>query len=119
MCPVSFVYNSILKLPYITLPADPRLSCSLASLTMTALPQANSMINETAEKDDSTRNQNEKLGEALESVRDEGQDSSVVPEKLERWNHPRINMYRYLTTLLCFINMGMNDAAYGVGLSNQ
>jgi len=26
---------------------------------------------------------------------------------LQRWNHPRINIYRYLATLLSFINMGM------------
>lgn len=35
---------------------------------------------------------------------------------LEQWNKPRINIYRYLTTLYTFVSMGMNDAAYGVSL---
>lgn len=35
-------------------------------------------------------------------------------EVLERWNKPRINLYRYLAALYSFIIMGMNDAAYGV-----
>lgn len=30
------------------------------------------------------------------------------------WNKPIINMWRFFVTLLCFINMGLNDAAYGV-----
>ena len=33
---------------------------------------------------------------------------------LERWNNPRINIYRYLAANYSFIIMGMNDAAYGV-----
>jgi hypothetical protein len=32
------------------------------------------------------------------------------------WNKPRINLWRFLVTLLCFFNMGANDAAYGVGI---
>jgi hypothetical protein len=39
--------------------------------------------------------------------------------KLEIWNKPRINMYRYLSTLYTFIIMGMNDAAYGVSLRSS
>lgn len=35
-------------------------------------------------------------------------------ETLERWNKPRINLYRYLASLYSFVIMGMNDAAYGV-----
>lgn len=31
----------------------------------------------------------------------------------QQWNEPRINVYRYLATLLGFIIMGMNDAANG------
>jgi hypothetical protein len=46
-------------------------------------------------------------------MKEEGQEPDESM-KLERWNHPRINIYRYLRTLLCFINMGMDDAAYGV-----
>ncbi|KAH6656200.1 major facilitator superfamily domain-containing protein [Truncatella angustata] len=32
---------------------------------------------------------------------------------LERWNHPRINMFRFLVTNYSFIIMGMNDACVG------
>lgn len=35
-------------------------------------------------------------------------------KSLQRWNNPRINMYRYLSANFSFIIMGMNDAAYGV-----
>lgn len=34
---------------------------------------------------------------------------------LQRWNEPRVNIYRFFTTLLSFIIMGMNDGAVGVG----
>ncbi len=58
-----------------------------------------------------------KNGETVEATKEEAQDRTDDSTKLERWNQPRANMYRYLTTLLCFINMGMNDAAYGVSRS--
>lgn len=45
----------------------------------------------------------------------EQEDSPVDDEEvLERWNTPRINLWRYLAALYSFIIMGMNDAAYGV-----
>lgn len=31
----------------------------------------------------------------------------------QQWNQPRINLYRYLASLLGLFLMGMNDAAYG------
>ena len=34
----------------------------------------------------------------------------------ERWNHPRINLWRTLATFLGLFVMGLNDAAYGVCL---
>lgn len=33
---------------------------------------------------------------------------------LEKWNHPRINIYRSFSTFWSFLVMGANDAAYGV-----
>lgn len=33
---------------------------------------------------------------------------------LEKWNHPRVNIYRSLATFWSFLVMGANDAAYGV-----
>lgn len=33
---------------------------------------------------------------------------------LEKWNSPRINIYRSFATFWCFLTMGANDAAYGV-----
>lgn len=35
----------------------------------------------------------------------------------ERWNQSPRNMYRFFTTLLCFILMGANDGAVGVSLA--
>lgn len=33
---------------------------------------------------------------------------------LEKWNQPRINIYRSFSTFWSFLVMGANDAAYGV-----
>jgi hypothetical protein len=33
---------------------------------------------------------------------------------VEKWNEPRINIYRTFATFWCFLVMGANDAAYGV-----
>lgn len=44
--------------------------------------------------------------------------SSSSSPALERWNNPRINMYRYFTALYSFIIMGMNDAATGVSFQD-
>lgn len=35
---------------------------------------------------------------------------------LEKWNHPRINVYRSFATFWSFLVMGSNDAAYGVSI---
>ncbi|CAL3962525.1 unnamed protein product [Diplocarpon coronariae] len=37
-----------------------------------------------------------------------------VNYRLERWNQPKINAYRYLSALFTFVIMGMNDAAIGL-----
>lgn len=41
---------------------------------------------------------------------------SPVTEKTpqQKWNSPRVNIYRVLGANFSFIIMGMNDAAYGV-----
>jgi hypothetical protein len=33
--------------------------------------------------------------------------------QLQKWNEPRVNLWRVLTTMWCFILMGMNDGAIG------
>jgi hypothetical protein len=81
---------------------------------MTIFPDENRTINNENENNAITRTSDDKNGKTVEDTKVEGQDPTYESTKLERWNNPRINMYRYLTTLLCFINMGMNDAAYGV-----
>ncbi|PQE30424.1 MFS transporter protein [Rutstroemia sp. NJR-2017a WRK4] len=43
---------------------------------------------------------------------------ATEPITLERWNEPRINLYRYLSALYSFIVLGMNDAAYGIQLES-
>ncbi len=37
----------------------------------------------------------------------------VVATPLEKWNEPRANAARYMTTLYSFIVIGMNDGAIG------
>lgn len=38
----------------------------------------------------------------------------TATETKERWNHPRVNLWRTLAAFLSFTLMGSNDAAYGV-----
>jgi hypothetical protein len=42
-------------------------------------------------------------------------DSAV--EALQKWNSPRINMFRAPATFWSFFVVGMNDGSYGVSLS--
>ena len=37
-------------------------------------------------------------------------------EVLQKWNSPRINMFRVLATFWSFFVVGMNDGSYGVSL---
>lgn len=50
----------------------------------------------------------------LETGGDPTPTSQIVTHALERWNHPRINVWRYLCAMLGMIIMGLNDAAFGV-----
>lgn len=44
------------------------------------------------------------------------EDSQVEPKiERERWNHPRINVYRYCSVNLSFFVLGMHDGCIGVG----
>lgn len=43
-------------------------------------------------------------------------DDSDGFRALERWNQPRINIYRSFSTFWSFLVMGANDAAYGVSV---
>ncbi len=84
---------------------------------MTASYETTLTVNEEDEKEVVAANLGDKSGETVKDSNEEAEDSTNEVNKLEQWNHPRINMYRYLTTLFCLILMGMNDAAYGVSLS--
>jgi hypothetical protein len=39
---------------------------------------------------------------------------TTATEVLQRWNHPRSNMFRVFATFWSLLVMGANDAAYGV-----
>lgn len=39
---------------------------------------------------------------------------STAVNSLQKWNSPRINMWRVFATFYSFIMLGLNDAAYGV-----
>jgi hypothetical protein len=84
---------------------------------MTASHETNLTVNEEDEKEIIAANLGDKSGETVDDSNEAAEDSPNEIHKLEQWNNPRINMYRYLTTLFCLIIMGMNDAAYGVSLS--
>jgi hypothetical protein len=46
----------------------------------------------------------------------EAVEPEALPPTLECWNHPRVNLYRTLACLWCFVILGANDAAYGVSI---
>ena len=39
---------------------------------------------------------------------------ATVVSPPQRWNHPRINMWRSFASFFGFVIMGLNDSAYGV-----
>jgi len=39
--------------------------------------------------------------------------TTQAPAKLERWNHPRSNLFKTMAAFWSFVVMGSNDAAYG------
>lgn len=70
-----------------------------------------------------------------DSMHDEQRDGSISPtledgsgsqtpdsllnesEALPQWNHPSINVWRFMATNYSFIILGLNDASYGVSFS--
>ena len=50
-----------------------------------------------------------------------GDDQETEPhaEIKQKWNYPRQNTYRFLTTIFSFIVMGMNDGAVGVSATSS
>ena len=42
----------------------------------------------------------------------------TAAEVLQRWNKPRINIWRFVVMNYCFYMMGLNDAAVGVYISS-
>lgn len=51
-----------------------------------------------------------------ENVRGEAVPPESAVEALQRWNSPRINMYRVFSAYFSFLIIGLNDGAYGVRL---
>ena len=39
---------------------------------------------------------------------------TTAVERLQKWNRPRVNLFRSFAAFWAFTVMGMNDAAYGV-----
>lgn len=54
------------------------------------------------------------LGDATDE--ESGAGSPQPDSKLQRWNDTPLNIFRYFTTIYCFILMGMTDGALGVCL---
>lgn len=48
------------------------------------------------------------------NIRDDDEVPIDAVEALQKWNEPRINMWRVLATFFSFFVFGMNDGAYGV-----
>ncbi|KAK8078394.1 hypothetical protein PG996_004564 [Apiospora saccharicola] len=61
----------------------------------------------------STSQDPEKAGAAADSARDDGSSQAVPSHAVEKWNEPRINIYRLLVTNYSFVIMGMSDACIG------
>lgn len=63
-------------------------------------------------------NETEKHLQQSERRAHEKHESDAPPEPetvpLTKWSHPRINIWRTLTTFLAFFILGAHDGAYGV-----
>jgi hypothetical protein len=53
-----------------------------------------------------------------ESAKDEPGPPSTAVGVLQRWNSPRINMWRVFACFWSLFVMGMNDGSYGVSCAN-
>lgn len=80
-------------------PADAKMNGSRTSL----------QIHETLGSEDRKSNNDDRM-ENLPSP------TTAAAERLERWNTPRLNLWRTLAAFWSFIVMGSNDAAYGVNI---
>ncbi|KAF2706718.1 MFS general substrate transporter [Pleomassaria siparia CBS 279.74] len=60
-----------------------------------------------------TEPQGTKLDHDLDLAENLPSPTTQAAQKLERWNHPRLNMWRTLAAFWSFVVMGSNDAAYG------
>lgn len=56
----------------------------------------------------------EALPRSEQLTTDSSNDPSGAFPALEKWNSPRINIFRSFSTFWSFLVMGANDAAYGV-----
>jgi hypothetical protein len=80
-----------IQLTYLSKPQDAKVADSHTSLRLS----------------DSKGSQNDDPVENLPSP------TTQAAEKLERWNHPRSNLFRTMAAFWGFVVMGSNDAAYG------
>jgi hypothetical protein len=80
-----------IQLTYLSKPQDAKVAGSHTSLRLS----------------DSKGSQNDDPVENLPSP------TTQAAEKLERWNHPRSNLFRTMAAFWGFVVMGSNDAAYG------
>ena len=62
------------------------------------------------------RNQQGSHERRIQSQIDLPPPNTAPVEQLQKWNEPRINMWRVLACCLGLFIMGANDAAYGVGV---
>jgi hypothetical protein len=67
-----------------------------------------------------TSEEGRKAGEKVEtdSIRGDTEVPETAFEALQKWNEPRINMWRVFATYFSFFIFGMNDGALGVRNSN-
>lgn len=86
--------------------SDPEKPAQPAVHTQSMVPQEGLSVPSLPSVDDSEKDQMAKVEE----------DSSPVPGAGERqgWNNPKVNMWRFMATIFCFLVLGANDAAVGV-----
>jgi hypothetical protein len=61
-----------------------------------------------------TENQKKPNASDPEDIRDEAIPPETAIEAKQKWNSPRINMWRVLSCYFSFLIVGMNDGSYGV-----
>jgi hypothetical protein len=85
----------------------------MAAAVSETVTKNDQIISDTSTQDG--RIEDPEKGEATQDATDEESGTrSPPPVELQRWNQTSADVFRFFSTIYCFILMGMTDGAVGV-----